>query len=987
MGWVMSAAANFADGSGGYTQPTTFYFRDRVAQPPNNPMGYTSSSTQGVIDVWLVVQANRAPTAAIMGPTGFVSSATPAMQFSFTDADSATGDKLKRYGIQVRRKSDGVSFMNIAQDASPAETAAGQTNYTYNGTSLVPGTTYQSRGYVIDQFSASSAWTAWTDFTVNAGGTVTVVSPSGKQNVNTGLTFTADWTHASSLSTQAVQIQFLQNGTVVQDSGIIAKTVVSSTAPGTAFTITFAAAGFNTLAWGTAYTYQIRGQDTGGLWSPYSSPQTAFATDYYPGVPTGLSPANSLPTSTPPTLTATIVDPDDAPPTLTAAARVKATPQIVNPAFAVDASGWTDGVDAGGVTIAWTQDTVVFAAGGVKGAVTVNSNGAGTTLHHLENTATYWPVVAGESYTVRGTIQTDTAGLRPFLGLAWYDVNKTFISSGGEAAWAPAINTSYPRAWSAPAVANARYARVILIVYGATASVTGNVYATLFSVDQATRFKRTMSFAGSLATYPTTLGTNDVFTLSATGATSGTVTLNVDGAVSGTLASNVSAATAQTTLQALSTVGAGNLLCTGGPLNTTPIVCTWTNAYAGTLKNVPTIGTNALVGATPTIAHTTSGAPSDLAHFGTYAWDAAGNDGTLQGSYPTQETFIYGNGPAVTITAPTANSTVTTSTPTITWTAPGQVKYQIQLFLTGTQTIAYDSGVITSAVQSVAVPGGFLHGSPSTTYDLTVSVTNSTPLTGTASESFTVSYTAPTSPTNFRATPTLAAFDGKPSSVLCSWDQSTYGAGVFVQYLLDRRLAGTAAGDPSTVTLAPGKLTSLASVTFVDYLPIADQSYTYSLRQQVTQGTDVTESGRVEAQASVSLVGTVLCAALNGGTYRAVLSYVGASGGTGRVYEHFQDTATLMPWGATAPTILIGTQNYQVLTGTYTLIADGVATAASYVAGLRAMYAQGLIVCVRDERDRRFFGIIISMKETDQRLTNYQVDLVVKECSFVEGAQ
>jgi hypothetical protein len=961
---AMSAAVNFADGSGGYTQPVVFYFRDRVAQPPNDPMGYTSSSIQGVITVWVVCTPNRAPTAALVAPSGTITSATPALQFSFTDADATAGygDKLTRYGIKVRRKSDNVSFMSLATDASPAEQTAAQTNWTYNGTALVPGTTYQISGQVADLFSAYSAWTAWTDFTVNAGGTVTVVSPSGKQLVNTGLTFTAQWTHASALSTNAVQIQLLQNNVVVQDSGTIVKTVVSSGAPGTSFTISWAASAFTTLTWGTAYSYQIRGRDTGNLWSVYSTPQTAFTTDYYPNVPTGLSPANSLATTTLPILTATITDPDDTSAgTLVASARVKGVPALVNPAFATDILGWTgsNSGDTAGATVALSRDTGVYVAGGLKLAVTPSTAVSGI-VYHAEDTADWAPCVVGESYTVRGSYQTDTATLHPLLQIRWYTSAKAAISQSTETDWAPAINTSYPRSFTATAPATAAFARIALALRPSASNVTGNAYCTSWSIDQAVRTKPSMVYGAP---------------------TGGSFTVNVDGALA-TIQWNSSAASAQTALQALTTVGAGNLLVTGGALPATPLTCTWAAPYAGTYKNILVAGVNSLTGGTapaPAYAHTTPGVPADLTTYGTYAWDCAGNDGTLQGSYPTQATFIYGQGPTVTVSAPAASSTQTTATPTVTWTATGQVKYRIQIYLHGTSTIAYDSGTITSAVQSIAVPGGFLHGSPSTDYDVVVSVTNATPLTGSnVAQLFTVNFSAPTSPTNFVATPTLAGLDAKPSSVLCSWDTSVYSAGVFIQYILDRRLAGTAAGDASTVKLfAP---TSLSSNAFVDYNLVADTSYTYSLRQQVTQGTDTTESGRVEAATSVTLAGIVISAALNGGTYRAVLSYASA-----RSYDHHQDTQTLLPWGATAPTILIGTQDYQTLTGTFTLVADNVATAASYIANLRAMRSQRLVVCVRDDRDRRFFGVIVSFKEVDQRLLLYTVDLTVTEASFSEG--
>lgn len=980
LGWVMSAAANFSNGSGGYTQPTTFYFKNVSSQPPTNPMGYTSSSNEGVIDVWVVYTPNTAPTAAIVAPSGTTTSQTPTVKVSFSDAESSLGDKLNQYRIQVRRKSDQVSFWDATFSATSAEQTAAQTSQPYAGTALVAGTTYQLRAWVSDQFATASSWTAWTDFTVNAGGTVTVTGPTGKQNVNTGITFSAEWTHASSLSTQDVQIQLLQSGVVVQDSGSIAKTVVSSAAPGTPFTITWAQTGFSDLVWGTAYTFQIRGQDTGGVWSTYAA--GSFSTDSAPGTPTGLAPSSSLPLSSPPTLTATIVDPDGD--TVTATARVKGTPVVTNAAYAADLGGWTgsNSGDNAGATVAATRDVSVFASGGAKLAISASTAASGL-VYHYENTADWHPCVVGESYTARATYQTDTANLHPRLQIRWYNSSRTLLSASTETDWSPATGTQYPRSFTATAPASAAFFRIALGLGAAASNVTGNVYVSAWSVDQGTRTKPSMSGSGSTFTHLCTTGTNDVFTISVTGTpTGGSFTVNVDG-VTATINYNSTAAAAQTALQALSTVGSGNLTVTGGPLPGSALVGAWTNNYQGKFKNAPTIGTNSLTGGTsptPSIAHTTSGVVGDLGAYGTYGWDCVGSDGALTGSYPAQASFVYSQGPTVTVTAPTAGATLTTNTPTVSWTATGQAKYQVTIYLHGTSTVVWDSGLVTDAVtQSIAVPSGYLHGSPSTSYDVVVAVTNAAPLTGTsAATQFTVAYSAPSGFTNFLATPTFANLDSQASSVLCSWDATTYPSNQFVQLILDRRDAGTSAGDASTVTVYTS--TSPLDTSFVDYLLVPDHAYTYSLRQQVTQGTDVTESARVESSASVSLVGVVLCAATNGGAYRAVLSYASQ-----RKVDHNQDTAVLFPWGSATPTILIGVQNYQKVTGSFTLVADSTAQASSYVAALRAMYSQRLIVCLRDERDRRIFGVITAFAETDQRLQTYQVDLEITECSFTEG--
>jgi hypothetical protein len=92
--------------------------------------------------------------------------------------------------------------------------------------------------------------------------------------------------------------------------------------------------------------------------------------------------------------------------------------------------------------------------------------------------------------------------------------------------------------------------------------------------------------------------------------TGGTFTLTFRGQTTTAIARNATAAAVQAALEALSTIGAGNVVGSGGPLPTTPVDI----AFAGTLalQNVPTlIAAHALTGGTAmgvTVVATTPGA-------------------------------------------------------------------------------------------------------------------------------------------------------------------------------------------------------------------------------------------------------------------------------------------------------------------------------------------------------------------------------------------
>ena len=109
-------------------------------------------------------------------------------------------------------------------------------------------------------------------------------------------------------------------------------------------------------------------------------------------------------------------------------------------------------------------------------------------------------------------------------------------------------------------------------------------------------------------------GTADVQTIAITGTpTGGSFPVGFSGQVT-ELAYNATAANVQTALQALSTIGSGNVTCTGGPLPGTAVVCTFAGTLATGLKALMQTYSGALTGGSSpavTVTHSTLGLPQD----------------------------------------------------------------------------------------------------------------------------------------------------------------------------------------------------------------------------------------------------------------------------------------------------------------------------------------------------------------------------------------
>ncbi len=134
--------------------------------------------------------------------------------------------------------------------------------------------------------------------------------------------------------------------------------------------------------------------------------------------------------------------------------------------------------------------------------------------------------------------------------------------------------------------------------------------------------------AGTVLGAVTGAQANDVQTVTITGTpTGGTIRLLLNGELTSAIAYNASAADVQTALEALDSVGSGNVACTGGAFPGSAVVCTFQGDLAA--RPIPLMtALNSLTGGTTpavSVAHTTPGTygPGQFA-----AYDDSASDGT-----------------------------------------------------------------------------------------------------------------------------------------------------------------------------------------------------------------------------------------------------------------------------------------------------------------------------------------------------------------------
>lgn len=106
-------------------------------------------------------------------------------------------------------------------------------------------------------------------------------------------------------------------------------------------------------------------------------------------------------------------------------------------------------------------------------------------------------------------------------------------------------------------------------------------------------------------------GTDEVQTLTST-ATGGTFKITFEGQQTGNIAFDASAATIQTALEALSNIEVGDVVCAGGPLNTTPVTITFRANLGRSNRTEVTIDNSLATGGTVVPSTTTAGVASEV---------------------------------------------------------------------------------------------------------------------------------------------------------------------------------------------------------------------------------------------------------------------------------------------------------------------------------------------------------------------------------------
>ena len=379
---------------------------------------------------------------------------------------------------------------------------------------------------------------------------------------------------------------------------------------------------------------------------------------------------------------------------------------------------------------------------------------------------------------------------------------------------------------------------------------------------------------------------------------------------------------------------------------------------------------------------------TEISAYGVYNWKATGYDGTLYSGevaalgsavWSTSATFDYEAGPVLAVSSPADGATVATASLTVSWSVSSggpQVKYQVWVYADGdTGTTIYDSGLTTSTAVNHVIPSGYLRNS--TSYDVVVAVTNSTPLTGySATTNIAVAFTAPTAVANFQVTPVKIGLDPFETAVRLSWDQTAYSSPEFQEYTLYR----SADGGPDADEIILARITAPGEIAFVDYTPASDYEYTYSITVTTLTGADSLESDRSEDTTSVTLAGTVLSLVGNGGTYRACLLNVRE-----RSFDRQINEAVYQSLAETKPRTVRSVTRFW--NGTYegAAVSDDTATGMQRWNELDALDATHGTICIRDSRQRKRFCKIGNLKATDEHTDWVSFTFDAREEVMTEG--
>jgi len=279
--------------------------------------------------VAIFCEGNRQPnTPTSLSPaTGATIVGTaPTFLAFFSDADTAYGDYLAYYHIQLLSFATNTLVWDRIYSSEPGERANNAVNRAYEGSPLVAGQGYAWRVRMADHFAT---WGLWSNQTVDGAGNIVenayaniTIAGAGSATLSTidGVAsgkiesytpaLAGTYTHAATpaLAMAQLQARVFQGINLVQTSAAIAKAVTS----GGSWTSTWAALGLTALQPGLAYTVQTRALDSAGAWGGWlPTPGRAVAPNARPATPANLTPSANQPFSQRPEIRFLMTDIDD----------------------------------------------------------------------------------------------------------------------------------------------------------------------------------------------------------------------------------------------------------------------------------------------------------------------------------------------------------------------------------------------------------------------------------------------------------------------------------------------------------------------------------------------------------------------------------------------------------------------------------------------------------------------------------------------------
>lgn len=375
-----------------------------------------------------------------------------------------------------------------------------------------------------------------------------------------------------------------------------------------------------------------------------------------------------------------------------------------------------------------------------------------------------------------------------------------------------------------------------------------------------------------------------------------------------------------------------------------------------------------------------------LPSYATYRWDAYSEDGTLYSGERTVEafavksneaTFVYAEGPAVTVSTPADDSTVATASLLVEWSTADQQKYRVTLYEDGDSAVVYDTGVVVGTTATHTIPSGYLRND--TAYDLVVWVENSAPLQGQSQViDITVDYPEPDQLANVVAEPVPVGTDVWPSAIRLTWDQTEYSTEVWQETTITRQ----AAAGPDTAPVVIARLSSPTTVAWTDYAPASGVLYTYAITQTIMTGLDVLTSTPVIVTAQVDLGGVVLVNVDRPETLRTCLRHTNE-----RSYPRDIAEAVYQPASGAKPTTVRRLGRTIMPRFDAQLVDDLRATAAARRNELDAIDAAGGTYCYRDNHGRKYFVTLPDITISDRVPGWYVAALELREERYEESGE